>query len=52
MIHLGVWCGLRYVAGSLGGTRPGPPSALFPNVLGQVYQTIDSQTVGGHLVWG
>ncbi|MEW5298892.1 MAG: hypothetical protein WDW36_001965 [Sanguina aurantia] len=30
--------------GSLGGTRPGPPSALFPNVLGQVYQAIDSQT--------
>eukprot|EP00878_Enallax_costatus_P022275 GHUV01023620.1.p1 GENE.GHUV01023620.1~~GHUV01023620.1.p1 ORF type:complete len:178 (+),score=50.70 GHUV01023620.1:323-856(+) len=28
--------------GSLGGSRPGPPAALVPTVLGQVYQVIDS----------
>ncbi len=32
-------------AGSLGGRRPGPPAALFPTVLGQVYQRIDPDTV-------
>ncbi|GLC59065.1 hypothetical protein PLESTB_001439700 [Pleodorina starrii] len=28
-------------SGSLGGRRPGPPAALFPTTLGQVYQRID-----------
>jgi hypothetical protein len=28
--------------GSLGGRRPGPPAALVPTILGQVYQRIDS----------
>jgi hypothetical protein len=28
--------------GSLGGSRPGPPAALVPTVLGQVYQVIDA----------
>jgi len=32
--------------GSLGGRRPGPPAALVPLVLGQVYQVINNQTVG------
>ncbi|EFJ46380.1 hypothetical protein VOLCADRAFT_105590 [Volvox carteri f. nagariensis] len=31
-------------SGSLGGRRPGPPAALFPTILGQVYQCIDPQT--------
>ncbi|GIL78002.1 hypothetical protein Vretifemale_7457 [Volvox reticuliferus] len=30
--------------GSLGGRRPGPPAALFPAILGQVYQRIDPET--------
>jgi len=33
--------------GSLGGRRPGPPAALFPAVLGQVFQRINPET--GHL---
>lgn len=28
-------------SGSLGGRRPGPPAALVPSVLGQVYQRVD-----------
>jgi hypothetical protein len=32
--------------GSLGGSRPGPPAALVPTVLGQVYQVIDADKVG------
>lgn len=28
--------------GSLGGSRPGPPAALVPTILGQVYQVIDA----------
>lgn len=32
--------------GSLGGSRPGPPAALVPTVLGQVYQVIDADQVG------
>ncbi|GLI63443.1 hypothetical protein VaNZ11_006334 [Volvox africanus] len=31
-------------SGSLGGRRPGPPAALFPTILGQVYQRIDPET--------
>ena len=31
--------------GSLGGSRPGPPAALVPTILGQVYQVIDSDKV-------
>lgn len=31
--------------GSLGGRRPGPPAALVPTTLGQIYQRIDSQTL-------
>jgi hypothetical protein len=31
--------------GSLGGSRPGPPAALVPTVLGQVYQVIDADKV-------
>lgn len=34
-------------SGSLGGRRPGPPAALVPLVLGQVYQVIDCQAVSG-----
>lgn len=30
-----------FAGGSLGGRRPGPPSALFPLTLGQVYQDIN-----------
>ncbi|PNH11464.1 putative plastid-lipid-associated protein 6, chloroplastic, partial [Tetrabaena socialis] len=29
---------------SLGGRRPGPPAALFPTILGQVYQRIEPGT--------
>lgn len=32
--------------GSLGGSRPGPPAALVPTVLGQVYQVINADQVG------
>lgn len=31
--------------GSLGGSRPGPPAAFVPTVLGQVYQVINAQTM-------
>ncbi|KXZ44137.1 hypothetical protein GPECTOR_73g658 [Gonium pectorale] len=31
-------------SGSLGGSRPGPPAAFFPAVLGGVYQRIDPGT--------
>jgi len=30
-------------SGSLGGSRPGPPAAFVPLILGQVYQVIDAQ---------
>lgn len=39
--------------GSLGGSRPGPPAAFVPSILGQVYQVIDAdkvrQPLGGAL---
>lgn len=34
-------------SGSLGGRRPGPPAALVPAALGQVYQRIEPRTVSG-----
>jgi hypothetical protein len=33
-------------SGSLGGSRPGPPAAFVPLILGQIYQVIDTQQVG------
>lgn len=38
-------------SGSLGGRRPGPPAALVPTVLGQVYQVIDGRAVRAAIVW-
>ena len=32
-------------SGNLGGRRPGPPAALVPIVLGQIYQDINLQSV-------